>query len=178
MAKIYSFISKKGNKVVFRNPNMDDFEPIWQFACNLAKEDTFVALNKVPTEIEERKWFDEMIEKVENNTAIYIFVDVNVTFAGNGRVLIGSQRGAHVGHLGISLAPQFRSEGIGTELMKSLISEAKSHKLRLLELTCFENNTAALHMYEKVGFKKAGVVPGAIKWKDEFVGSVHMYLPL
>ena len=52
---IKSFKSKKGNDVIFRYPKADDFEAIWKFAKDLAREDTFIELNREPTEEEERK---------------------------------------------------------------------------------------------------------------------------
>ncbi len=62
--------------------------------------------------------------------------------------------------------------------MKSLIDEARSLGLRLLTLSCFENNAPALHVYEKLGFQKAGIIPEAISYKGKYINEIHMYLPL
>ena len=83
-----------------------------------------------------------------------------------------------MGTVGISLAKAIRGEGIGTELFKSLIEEARDLGLTQLELSCFENNTQACALYKKIGFQTAGIIPGAIKYKDSFVGEIKMFLPL
>lgn len=174
-----SYISKKGKKVEFRYPKKGDFHTVWNFACELAAEDTFVLLSgKGPTKEEQRKWFDNASEMIEKKEAVYLYVYVDGEYGGNGRVTKGKFRHAHVGELGLALAPQFRDEGIGTELLKSLIVEAKNLGVRLVTLSCFENNPRALHMYEKLGFKKAGVIPGAIAFQGGYVGEVKLYLPL
>jgi RimJ/RimL family protein N-acetyltransferase len=175
---IKTFKSKRGNDVIFRYPTKNDFSSVWKFACDLAAEDTFILLNKAPTEKEEHQWFDDVLEKVEKKESIHISVFVNGEFAGNGRVDRGKYRQHHVGHVGLSLAPQYRQEGIGTELMKSLIDEARRLGLRLLTLSCFENNPRALFVYEKLGFRRFGVLPQAIAFQGKYIGEVHFYLPL
>lgn len=176
---VKTFTSKKGREVVFRYPKEDDFQAIWGFACDLADEDTFVMLSgPPPSESEERKWFAEVLEKIKTNESIHIEVYVNGVYAGNGRVDTGKYRHSHVGHTGVALRPEYRAEGIGTELMRSLIDEARGLGLRLLTLSCFENNEQALHVYEKLGFVRSGVTPGAIAFKGNYIGEVHFYLPL
>lgn len=175
---IKTFTSKKGNTVELRYPTPDDFQPIWGVACALADEDTYIMMNVRPNEEEEKTWFADMMEKVKNKEAIYILAFVNGAYAGNGRVLRKHMRQSHVGDIGIALSAQFRAEGIGTELMRALIDCARDLGLRLLMLNCFESNSAALHVYEKLGFMRSGVTPGAIQFKDSYVGEVHYYLPL
>jgi RimJ/RimL family protein N-acetyltransferase len=81
-----------------------------------------------------------------------------------------------VGEIGISVAAPYREEGIGTECMKALIGTAKQIGLKLLFLHCFENNPRAHHTYEKVGFVRAGSVPGMYSYKGDYLGEVTYYL--
>lgn len=173
-----SLKSKKGNDVVFRYPTDKDFADMWAFACDIGSEDTFVALDVPPSEEDERIFFANVLKDVSQKESIYIMAYVNGVFAGNGRVVRGTGRHRHVGQMGISLMRPFRDEGIGTELIKSLIDEARVLGLRLLTLTCFETNAPACHIYEKLGFQKAGVTPGAIAFKGQYIGEVQYYLPL
>lgn len=176
---IKTYKSKKGNDVVFRYPTTEDFFIVWKYACDLAAEDTFVELSGLPPgEDEERKWFEQMITSASEGSAVYLHVYINQVLVGSGEVSKGKYRRKHVGHLGISLAPQYREEGVGTELMKLLIEQSKMLGIRLIELSCYENNPRALHVYEKLGFQKIGIMPNAIAWKGGYVGEVKMYLPL
>jgi RimJ/RimL family protein N-acetyltransferase len=174
-----TFVSKKGRKVVFRYPLKEDFEQVWGYACDLAAEDTTVELSgDPPSREDERTWFDQMLKDMEDGNKIYLAVLVDGIYAGSGEVRRGRLRHRHVGEIGLSLGSQFRSEGIGTELLSALINEARLMGLRLLTINCFETNASALHVYEKLGFKTAGIIPGAIAFKGGFVGEVKLYLPL
>lgn len=178
-SSIKTFVSKKGNQIAFhRGLEAIEFPTIYSFACDLASEDTFVALNKAPTEEEERKWLQDMNDHISKKEASYISVYVNGIFSGGGSVNQGKLRMSHVGRLGIALRPNIRDEGIGMELMKTLIDEAKVLGLRLLTLSCFENNPKAIHMYEKLGFIRSGIIPGAISFHGEYIGEISYYLPL
>lgn len=176
---VKTFKSKKGNKVVFRYPKPEDLEDCLTFANKIIAEDTFVDLSgRKKTLKDEKKYLNELLKQVKKGEKIHLVVIVNGKYAGNGEVRIGKLRRSHAGDIGIALAKEYRNEGIGTRLLKALIDEAKAYKLRLIRLNCFENNTHACHVYEKLGFVKAGIIPNAIKWKDGYVGEVKFYLPL
>lgn len=175
----YKFKSKKGNDVLFRYPKTEDLDDCLTFANKIIKEDTFVDLSGKPkTRQEQKKWLDELLEQVEKGEKVHLVARVNGNYAGNGEVRIGKLRRSHVGEIGIALAKEYRNEGIGTELIRALIDEARAHGVRLLSLSCYENNDRACHVYQKLGFQKIGVIPNAIKWKDGYVGEVKFYRPL
>ncbi len=174
-----TFQSKKGNSVVFRYPKEEDLEDMLAYANALIAEDTFVDLSGKPiTREEEEKWLREGIEQMEKKEKVHLVVEVNGKHAGNAELRRGKLRRSHGAEIGISLAKQYREEGIGTELLRALIDEGRHLGLRLLTLNCFEGNDRALHVYEKLGFKKVGVIPGAILYKEKYIGEVKMYLPL
>lgn len=178
-SEVKTFVSKKRRKVVFRFPVREDFEQVWGYACELAAEDTTVELSgDPPSREEELKWFDQALKDIADGNKIYLAVLVDGVYAGSGEVRRGKLRHRHVGEIGLSLGSQFRGEGIGTELLSALIAEARHMGLRLLTINCFETNSSALHVYEKLGFKTAGIIPGAIAFKGRFVGEVKLYLPL
>lgn len=174
-----TFVSKKGNKVVFRDLRPDDLSGMLSFANTLIAEDTFVELSgKRLTREEEEKTLKEALDQIKKGKKVWIVAEIHGKYSGSGELRIGSRRYAHGAEIGISLAKDYREEGIGTELLKTLIEEAKTLQLKLLTLNCFENNTRACHVYEKLGFKKAGIVPAAILYKNEYIGEVKFYLPL
>ncbi len=175
---VKTFKSKKGNDVVIRYPCTDDLEAMMSFVNGLVEEETFLMINKKVTKKEEVKYLSESLKKIKEGKKIQLVVLVNGVYAGNCEIRRREKRQTHVGEIGIAIAKSFREEGIGSELMSALIEEGKKLGLRLLVLGCFENNPRALHVYEKLGFKRVGVVPGIFHYKGEYVGEVMFYLPL
>ena len=176
----YKFKSKKGNDVVFRTLDNRDLDGMLGYINNLIAEDTYIGMYGKPvTREEEEKVLSEMLEKIEKGDQVWIVVEINGRHSGSGEVRRNHmRRQKHVADLGISLRKEYRGEGIGTELMNLLIDEARRMGLTLVTLGCFENNSAACHLYEKMGFARAGVIPNAIKWKGGFVGEVKFYRSL
>ena len=173
--------SRKGNEISLRYPTEADVVAMHQYINTLHNEDTYLTtLGGKPISLkEERQFVAKALKAIR-------FGDAKLFVVMYQRHIIGvcdiwkerEPRQQHVGVLGVSLLPQFRDEGIGSELMKFLIEQGKEMKLRLLRLTCFANNPRALHIYEKLGFRKAGALPGAIAYKNGYVDQVIMYLPL
>ncbi|MBU2864977.1 GNAT family N-acetyltransferase [Reinekea forsetii] len=75
-----------------------------------------------------------------------------------GLMLEQNVRRKHVGSLGISVHDDYANKGIGTALMSKVIDIADNWMALLrLELTVFDDNKAAIKLYEKLGFEKEGV---------------------
>lgn len=63
----------------------------------------------------------------------------------------------HVGVLGLGILPEFRNQGIGTNLLKLAEKHAKkNNKIEKVELEVFKSNKNAIKLFEKQGFKKEG----------------------
>lgn len=175
---IKTFKSKKDNDVIIRYPKWEDLDAVTDFANGLVAEDTFVALNEPISREEEAKWFADVFAQMEIGKKIMLVAEVNHQFAGNCEIRIHDKRQTHVGDIGISLGALYRDEGIGAELLSALIEEGKKAGLKLLILHCFETNDRALHLYEKLGFKRSGTVPGVYAYKGSCIGEVTLYLSL
>jgi len=50
----------------------------------------------------------------------------------------------------------YRSNGVGTLLLKSIISLCSNLDVKKINLEVNEENLTAIHLYEKFGFKKIG----------------------
>lgn len=175
-----TFRSKKGNTVVVRYPTRSDLGDMHEYINELSREDTFLSVLGKTYSLEEEKDFLRMtLANIRKGLTRHYAVFVNNEYAGNCEVERPKEyRQQHIGILGISLRKTYRGEGIGRELLQMLIEEGKNMGLRLLKLSCFENNPIALDLYERFGFKRVGVIPGAIAYKGGYVGDVIMYLSL
>ena len=79
-----------------------------------------------------------------------------------------------VGVLGIALKDGHRDVGIGTELMREAEAQAGRLGLEMIQLSVFENNERARHVYRKAGYRDAGVWPRAIKKGDAYIDEILM----
>ena len=173
------FVSRNGHTVTLRYPTIKDLDGALTYANNLIKEDTYVEIYGKPlTRAEEKKWLEDALKRIKKGEMIQLVVEIGGHYVGSASLTRGVRRKSHVAAAAIGLAREYREEGIGTILFHSLLDEGSKLGLRLIELSCFENNPRALHVYEKIGFKTIGVIPGAIHFKDAYVGEVKMYLPL
>ncbi len=176
---VHTFITKKGNKCIIRYPKWEDLDLFLRFANRLSEEDTFVLLSgERISRDREITFLSDILSAIERKKKIHLIAEIDGKLAASCGIDIADRRKKHVGDIHISTDRDFREEGIGTILMKTLIKEAKRMKLHLLTLTCVETNSRARHVYEKVGFILSGTVPGAIQYRGSYVGEVTYYLPI
>lgn len=57
----------------------------------------------------------------------------------------------------IAVSPEYRGKGVGLALMNSLKELAQGKNIDNLILEVRESNSIAIHLYEKVGFCRAGI---------------------
>lgn len=80
---------------------------------------------------------------------------------------VGSlSRVRHRASVGVSLVKAYWGRGIGTAMMRALISLAKEAGYEQLELDVVEGNERAAVLYEKLGFETIGRIPHAMKYRD------------
>ena len=173
---------KNGRQITLRPPQLTDVEFLLAFTNEISREDTFITLSgEVLTREEEERYLRTATREIEMGNRIQLFAfDQNKLVANVDihRVTRFRKRCKHVGEVAISILKDFRGVGLGTKLLQILIDQARKVGFRLLILDAFSENTPAFILYEKMGFIKAGEIPGAIWYKDRYIGQVHMYLPL
>ncbi len=87
---------------------------------------------------------------------------------GNGSfsAVSGARRLRHRCSVGIALFKDFCNQGIGELLLSHLIDCAREAGYEQVELDVYAINVRAIHLYEKLGFVRTGVVPHAVKYRD------------
>lgn len=176
---VKKFKSKKGREVVIRYPKWEDLDQLLDFINKLSAEDTFILYSgERVTRNEEIEYLAQSFKEMERGSKIHLCAFVNGKLAGNSSVTRKRLRAKHVGGTAISVAAEFREEGIGTELLKSLISESKKLGLKMLSIDLLANNERAQHVYQKVGFTKCGRFPKMFLYKGKYVDQIVMYLEL
>ena len=93
-------------------------------------------------------------------------------------VISGKPRFAHRREIAISVRKDYWGKGIGTGLMKLLLDFAKKSGAEVLELEVRSDNEAAIALYKKFGFEKAGQNEKFFKINGEFFSADYMNLYL
>jgi RimJ/RimL family protein N-acetyltransferase len=69
----------------------------------------------------------------------------------------------------IIVNPEHRGRGVGREFVKAVVNEGfRASTLPVMELGVYAHNTAALNLYESLGFRKTGVVFQTTVNKEEW----------
>ncbi len=174
---------QNGTKIILRHPILEDVDELTRYANILSSENTYITMSgEVFTREEELGYINRWLEEMAKGDRIQLFAFADNELVANAevrRVTKSRTRSLHIGEIAISIAKGWRGQGLGREILKILIEEAKNTlKLRLVMLTVFANNTRALNLYTSLGFIRAGEMPGAIWYKGEYIGQVYLYLPL
>lgn len=90
------------------------------------------------------------------------------------RPLAREQR-AHAGEFGMSVARDVRGKGVGRELLQALLDWVEQERrVRRVELEVMADNTAALRLYESLGFALEGRKREAVRRESGYVDLIQM----
>ena len=88
------------------------------------------------------------------------------------------RRMSHRAALGMTVSKANWNQGIGSMLMERLIQYAKNNGIELIYLEVRKDNAAAIHLYEKFGFRQTGTLPAYFKIGNEYIDFISMCLDL
>jgi RimJ/RimL family protein N-acetyltransferase len=94
--------------------------------------------------------------------------------------LSGSEREriAHRGEIAVSVRKDYWSLGVGSAMMEELIQFAKKAGIEVIGLEVKSDNSNAIHLYEKFGFKRIGTYEKFFKIDGKYYNSELMNLYL
>lgn len=79
----------------------------------------------------------------------------------------------------IAVSPEYQGKGIGAALMDLLVAQARNAGFEQMELEVVSDNVAAVHLYEKLGFKRYGTLKRGFRNRDgSYCDLVGMVLSL
>jgi len=175
---IYQGKTKTGKKIVVRYPEMGDLEEMLVFINNLSDEKTFVRYQGEHETVEsEKKYLEGRLEAIKDKKAVHLLVFCKNKLIGASDIHMMDKTEKHIGVLGISIAKNFRGEGVGKILMNLVEEEAKKKlpDLKMITLGVNSPNTVARDMYKKMGFVEYGILPNGISRGEKFENAVLMY---
>lgn len=168
------FTDRKGREVILRTPRWSDLDDMLDFINGLVEEEAMIAVDTKKTREEEIEWVSTSLKRLEKDEHMVVVAEVDGHMVGSTEIAPRFGRLKHYGTLGISLKAGYRDSGIGQEMMKEVESHASRLGLEYVALEVYGNNERAIHVYEKVGYEKTGSYPNGVKYRGEYVDSVHM----
>ncbi len=76
-------------------------------------------------------------------------------------------RAGHVANAGFIVAPEWRNRGLGWLMGTTMLAYAKQLGYRCVIFNLvFSENVAARRLWDKLGFKELGTIPGAVRKND------------
>lgn len=85
-------------------------------------------------------------------------------------------RCGHICNASFAVSSKRRGLHIGEKLVLHCISQARSIGFRILQFNAVvATNTHARHLYERIGFRQLGTIPGGFKMKDGHSEDICLY---
>lgn len=133
-----------------------------------------IDFTKTPQDI--TNWINQLNN---SSNSLMLVAEYNGELIGN-LDLTGHHRSTlyHTVVLGMGIAMNWRNTGVGTILLKTALEWAKNSSLEIISLDVYTENKAGIALYEKFGFKEAGVIPNFIKDNNRYYDNMKMWLSL
>lgn len=85
-------------------------------------------------------------------------------------------RCGHICNASYAVSSTSRGLHIGEKLVCNCLEQAKKHGYRILQFNAVvESNIHARHLYERLGFKQLGTIPGGFRMKDGHYENICPY---
>ena len=164
------------NRILFRQPKMDDAKDAMGYVNSLIDEKAPIAMQKKVNLSQEKRWLKDLLEKVKKKENVTIVVEVDGRYAGNSSFEKKNEHAtSHVCKLGMGIGKEFRNIGIGTELMRTLLGLARDVLgCKIAELSVYDNNEIAKKLYEKMGFVETGRIPDGVNYYGKVADEIIM----
>lgn len=128
-------------------------ESFWKALDEVARERLYLARTAAPPLPDTTVFISDLIDK--GMTQFYALEGNQVV----GWCDIIRQQGEftqHVGGLGMGVIKDYRSMGIGKQLLRMSIEDAFSKGIERIQLDVYASNARAIALYEKLGFQHEG----------------------
>ncbi len=170
--------TKNGKDFSVRYPVKEDVEAMLRYINTLSQERTFIRYQgQVVTRDEEEVYLAALLKNIDEKKEVCLLAFCEGELIGATGIAMGELTESHEGILGLSVAKEFRGEGIGTILMRLILDEAIRHlpTLELVVLYIFSNNIVGKKLYERFGFTELGRLPNGVKLENGYMDRVIMY---
>ena len=120
---------------------------------------------------------------VESGTAFFAAQSYTGVAESNGRIVglyilhpnnVG--RCGHICNASYAVSSEMRGQHIGEQLVLDCLKKGKELGFRVLQFNAVvESNIHARHLYERLGFRQLGTIPGGFRMKDGHYENICPY---
>jgi L-amino acid N-acyltransferase YncA len=162
--------------VLIRDATDADWAAIWPFFHHVVDAQETYAFDPATTSEQGRAIW---MERPPGRTAVA--VDDDGTVLGSSKM--GPNRpgpGAHIGTASFMVDPAARGRGVGRALAEDMVRWHRDQGFHGIQFNAVvESNTAAVRLWQDLGFEIVGTVPDAFRHPTQGLVGLHvMYLPL
>ena len=153
----------------------EDWPRIWPFFDAIVQEGETYAFPPDLTVGTGRAWW------MERPPGATVVLEEEATLLGTAKMGPNRPgRGDHVGTASFMVAPEARGRGVGRRLAEHVVQWHRDQGFRAIQFNAVvETNTAAVALWESLGFEIVGTVPGAFRSRTHgYVGLHVMHLGL
>ncbi len=167
--------------IIIREAQPEDAEQVIAHVQRLTEEpdiDIVTAPGEFNLTVEEEGQI--LADYAASNNSIFLVAETGGRIIGLLNCKGGTRRATrHAVTLGLSIAREWRNQGVGGRLMERAIEWAKSTgNITRIELFVFVRNERAIHLYQKFGFVVEGRRQRAIYRNEEYLDDLMMALLL
>ena len=169
---------RDGRTVLFRTTEAADAEQLLALGKEIGAETDFLRVDENgfgDDAAREREWI-ENANRYERGGSFVGFVD------GEPACLFGFEidpnpRMNHSAEIGVCVKRAYWGIGIGPAIMETLIDVTKKRgDIQKLDLALRSDNLRAKALYERFGFKSAGIIPARFLIRGKYYDEERMYL--
>lgn len=161
-------VLKSGGTCTIRRPEASDAERLLRYQKESSGETPYLVAGPedIGWTVEEQA--ARIVRWNDSPSRLRLIAEVDGGLAGAAVLYpAGAQeRLRHRCCVDITLYQRFCGKGIGTLLLRELLSAAKAAGYEQAELEVVSTNAPAVALYRKLGFETVGTLPQAMKYKD------------
>ena len=174
MAMFRAFTSRDGAHVLLRELRWDDLDDLLELHNELIEEEAMIGGDKPLTRDQQADRHADMMRDMESGRSVAVVAEADGRTIGITNARRRGGRLRHTAGLGIFVKKGFRDQGIGSEMMRELETQAGKGGIEIIFLEVYATSTA-VDFYRRLGYKEYGRLPNGIRYRGEYVDAVSMY---
>jgi len=132
------FVIEDGRRVVLRQPHGRDAKKLLVFINEVVNEkrraedsQLYTGFESAFTMKQEKEWLEDLLTEIGSRKIISVLAEIDGKIVGNGEIVRGEYKETkHHGRLALTILGTHRGLGIGREMIRALLAEARRQGLK------------------------------------------------